>query len=79
MNESEVYPLDETAIESFAEVDRQEQLWAASLSGARSALLGHFCRQHKLSGGWRLADNRREIVKVEGQPVPAEMMNGNQT
>ena len=83
MSEPEIYPLDETAIESFQEIDQQEKLWAASLGGARSALLGHFCRQHKLSGAWRLADNRREIVKVEmngqPQPIPAEISNGTET
>ena len=61
------HELDEATIASFAEIDLQEKLWAASLNGARSAILGHFCRQNQLEGAWRVAPNGKELVKVEVQ------------
>ena len=60
--------LDETSIEHFADIDQQERVLAASLATARTTILACFLRQHKLPGNWRVAENKREIIKVENQP-----------
>ena len=79
MNEPELFPLDEDEIQSFAEIDLQEKMMAASLGGARTAILGQFCRKHKLAGIWRVAENGKEIVKVEAQPqLQPVVANGNE-
>jgi len=66
--EDNTYPLDEASIEHFAELDQQERILAASLATARTTVLACFLRQHKLPGSWRVAENKREIVKVENPP-----------
>lgn len=63
---SEQVELDEVARAALADVDAEERILAASLNTARSTILRYFCRQNKLDGDWRLAENKREIVKVEG-------------
>ena len=68
MTEENTYPLDEASIEHFADIDQQERVLAASLATARTTILACFLRQHKLPGNWRVAENKREIIKVENQP-----------
>ena len=69
--EPEIYPLDDSAVEFIAEKMRQietlkqhAQLLEAGLNGA----LTYFARLHGLEGPWKLADNRRELVR-ESSPV----------
>lgn len=62
--EVENYPLDEAMIQLLAELDQQMQPFQLQAQGA----LVLFLRQHKLQGNWRVAENRRELVK---QPVAA--------
>lgn len=64
--EPEIYPLDDEAIGFIAEKLREiealkqhVQLLEAALNGA----LTYFARIHKLEGPWKLADNRRELVR----------------
>ena len=71
--DNEIYPLDDEAIMFIAEVHREiealrqrAQLFEAALNGA----LQYFARLHKLEGPWKLADNRRELVR-EASPVEA--------
>jgi hypothetical protein len=59
-NAQEAFPLDDAAIESIAELDKQE----AQINVARNAILSYILRQHKLMGNWQLATNRRELVKA---------------
>lgn len=66
-NGTELYPLDDAAIEAIADLDKQE----SNCNIARNAILSYFLRQHKLSGDWRLAPNRRELVKL---PAPVAQM-----
>ena len=56
----DTFPLDDAAIQILAEIDQQ----AASLDASRQGVLTLFARQHKLQGQWRLAPNRRELVKA---------------
>lgn len=63
------FPLDDAAIESLAELDKQTN----DIAVARNAILSYFLRQHKLTGNWQLAMNRRELVRVE-QPLPAQQL-----
>jgi hypothetical protein len=63
----EVFPLDDAAIESLAEIDQQERQAASSFNGARQGILALFAKQHKLQGNWKLSDNKRELVKVTQQ------------
>lgn len=78
MNEeqnTDLFPLDEAAIESIAELDGQEKRLidaAKELNVARQAILSYFLRQHKMSGNWTLAENRKELLRnPEPAPVPA--------
>lgn len=61
----EVYPLDETALEMLADLDRQGQ----ALNAAINTTLTYFAKQHKLGDGWQLAPNRRELVRKRGPRV----------
>lgn len=72
--EPELFPLDEAAIEAVDELHNKEQQLATAIREvniARNAMLSYFLRQHKMSGEWRLADNRREMVRVPA-PAPVE-------
>jgi hypothetical protein len=60
--ETDSYPLDETAIEALMDLERQQQ----ALLIAQQTILNYFARQHKLAGGWQLAENRRELVRRSG-------------
>jgi len=62
---SEKYPLDETSIEMFNEIKQQSNALNEQFRGA----LTLFMRQHKLQGIWRVAENGRELEKVNQQPV----------
>lgn len=69
--DNEIYPLDDAAVGFIAEKLREiealkqdVQLLEAALNGA----LTYFARLHKLEGQWKLADNRRELVR-EASPV----------
>jgi hypothetical protein len=53
------YPLDDAAIEMIAELDQQEK----QVLVARNAILTYILRQHKLMGPWKVAPNRRELVR----------------
>ena len=59
--EPETFPLDDAAIETLQELDRQLLIH----STMRNTVLGFFVRQHKLPGQWQLAPNGRELVKQE--------------
>jgi hypothetical protein len=59
------YPLDEAAIELMAEIDRAEEplkIEFNRLEAMREGALKYFLRKHDLAGGWRLAENRRELT-----------------
>ena len=65
-NESDnFYPLDDVAIALFAQGLKQIEAVNAEMSGA----LKLYLRQHKLEGNWRLADNGRELQRMESVPV----------
>lgn len=66
-NEPENYPLDEDAIRLIAELDEQGRSAQVAVSASVSAVLSYFVRKHKLSGDWKLAQNRRELVSVPAQ------------
>lgn len=66
MEDQQNYPLDETAIEALAAYDAEIE----KLRAAQSGMLQYFLKLHKLTGPWRVADNRRELVKAADQ-VPA--------
>jgi hypothetical protein len=70
--DDEILPIDDdTVIEALAEVDVQERIGIAvlnaSISSARTSILSLFARQRKLAGDWRLADNKRELIKVKSK------------
>jgi hypothetical protein len=65
VGESELYPLDDAAIETIADLDAQER----NIAIARNAILSYFLRQHKLTGNWTLAPNRRELTRAAA-PLP---------
>ena len=64
--ETEIFPLDDAAIESLAELDQQDKL----THSARLGILGYFLKVHKLQGNWQLAPNRRELVRSAQQQQP---------
>ena len=64
MEDHVIVPLDDATIEAIAEIDIQERIALASVQAARTAALNLFARQNKLLGNWRLADNKRELVKA---------------
>lgn len=61
----EMFPLDDAAIATIQELDQQER----DINIARNAMLGYFLRQHNLQGNWRVAPNRRELMRSEQGPV----------
>ena len=64
-DENEIVPLDDAAIEALADIEIQERIAIASVIAARTATLNLFARQHKLPGEWRLAENKKELIKVK--------------
>jgi len=66
MDNSENYPLDETAIQFIAEIDAE----ITKLQERQAGGLQYFLRLHKLTGPWRVAQNRRELVKAS-ETIPA--------
>ena len=62
----EVFPLDDAAIEILAQTEQQVR----DLNNGAQAVLAYFLRQHKLTGNWRLAPNRRELILEKAAPVP---------
>jgi hypothetical protein len=72
----ENFPLDDAAIEALAEYDQQER----TINVARSAVLAYFLRQHKMTGEWQIAPNRKELVRAQTQqpqlqPGPLPIMD----
>jgi hypothetical protein len=65
--EPELYPLDEAAISILNDIKVQINALNAQWQGA----LVLFIRQHKLQGNWQLAENGRELVKAQAQPMPS--------
>ena len=61
MANEETYPLDDAAIEALAELEQHEK--------CVQAVLNYFMKQQKLSGGWTLARNRRELVRTVQERV----------
>lgn len=57
--ETDAFPLDDTALALMAEYDQQQRV----LDAARSGTLTLFARQHKLDGNWQLAPNHKELVR----------------
>jgi hypothetical protein len=66
MNDEDIYPLDEDAIELVADIQRR----GAMLQGELTGVLNAFLKREKLTGRWELAQNSREIHRT-GAPVPA--------
>lgn len=66
-NGTENFPLDEASIAVFAEGVKQIELLNAQMGGA----LRLFLRQHNLQGNWRIAQNGRELERVEDVNQPA--------
>jgi hypothetical protein len=56
----ELYPLDEAGIEMIAQLEEQGR----QIQVAHQTILQYFLKQHKLPGRWKLADNKREIIKL---------------
>ena len=67
--ENEIVPLDDAAIEALADIEIQERIAIASVIAARTATLNLFARQQKLPGEWKLAPNKRELIKVKTQQI----------
>jgi hypothetical protein len=65
MEDHEIVPLDDATIEALAEIAIQERIALSSINAARTATLNLFARQNKLPGNWRLAENKRELIKAE--------------
>ena len=70
MDNTENYPLDEAAIEFLAERDAEIARVSAPYLAQQTGMLLYFVRLHKLSGPWRVAENRRELVKAT-ESIPA--------
>lgn len=64
-NNHEIYPLDEAAIATVAEL--RENMKAAQI--ALNAVLTYFARQHELKGRIQLADNGRELLLYTNVPI----------
>jgi hypothetical protein len=64
------FQLDDVAREQIAEFDQQQRM----LNVALNTLLVYVAKSNKLAGNWKLAENRRELVR--DTPVPA-MPNEN--
>jgi hypothetical protein len=62
------YPLDEVAIEMFAQGIKQIGQITSEMNGA----LKLFCRQQKLQGKWTLAENGKELQRVTGTPMAVQ-------
>ena len=62
--EVENYPLDEALIQMLQEINQQ----MVPLQAQRQGALVLFIRQHKLQGNWQVAENGRELVKVNAAP-----------
>lgn len=61
-NGEERFPLDDAAIETLAELSDNVKAVQTGAEMARRAVLTYFCRQHKVQGQIRLAENGRELV-----------------
>ena len=59
----EILPLDDAAVEMLAEID----LMGRALMERQQTVLNYFAKQHNLGPGWRLAENRKELVKNNGK------------
>jgi hypothetical protein len=57
--QQECFPLDEAALSLLNDLDTQIRTLDNQWQGA----LVLFLRQHKLQGNWRLAPNRKELVR----------------
>lgn len=70
MNPTEdVYPLDDQDIELIAAINRE----GASLQGQLIGVLRSFVKRHNLPGVWSIAENGREIRRVQSAvPAPRE-------
>ena len=65
----ETYPLDESMIALMEDLNQQ----LVMVQAARNGALMLYLRQHKLSGGWKVADNLREIVRISSNTVTAPL------
>jgi hypothetical protein len=63
--EAETFPLDDACIEMLTELAAQ----ARTLEVSRNAVLTYFAKQHKLQGNWQLAENGRELVRPNQEPI----------
>lgn len=63
------FELDQAACEQIAELDSQQKM----INVALSSLLQYVARRNKLAGNWKLAENRRELIR--DTPVPAQIQN----
>jgi len=63
MEDQDNYPLDDAAIESLMAYDAE----IAKLQAAQSGMLQYFLKLHKLTGPWRIAENKRELVRIREQ------------
>lgn len=79
-NNNECYPLDEVAIEQLEELDTQEKRLVdqankalEQLAVARQFTLKYFIRVHKLTGDWKLAENKRELMKEVPAVQPTDI------
>ena len=71
-NSEERYPLDDaltSLLDDFAKGFAQIEKQASELNAQQQGALVLFLRQHELQGNWRLAENRRELVKATEQAV----------
>lgn len=66
LDDRQFYPADENLIEMAEECRRQFELANHRLAGAISL----YTKQHKLPGYWRVADNGRELERMDRVPPP---------
>ena len=64
-NNHEIFPLDEAAIATVAEL--RDNIRGAQI--AINAVLSYFARQHELKGRIQLSDNGRELIVYSSMPV----------
>lgn len=70
-----IFPLDDDAIAMITQADEQLRSVNAQVSG----MLAYFIKKAKLEGTWKIADNRRELVRTDdkGRPLVPETDHTN--
>jgi len=67
--EAEVFPLDDLTMAMLGEFDAA--VHDAQIAG--QAVLQRFLREHKLTGKWSIAANRRELIRADQAAQPTTL------